>query len=272
MSNISYTPEDMTASLIDSVVDNIKSIFVELGPEIVAKSGNSSFITKKDGSPVTEVDGQIENKIIQKLNKKFPRLIVYGEEGGYSEDFPEVCLLIDPIDGTKSFIKAVPSFTNMAVLLVNNEAIASVIYNPSTKNIFTAIKNKGAFKNDIRLNLNNVALPKTAISKKLHMNELSKITDDKNISLQTSPSGGGYGFCKVAEGLEAARFQINAGGYIHDYAPGALLVREAGGEIISLEDNNYTINSRSFIACHPDLKVLFEDNIKTLKEYKKSFR
>ena len=264
----SYTSEDITESLTNSIVDKIKNIFIELGPEIVTKSGNSSFVTKNDGSPVTELDRQIEDKILQKLNKHFPKLTVYGEEGGYSEDFPEVCVLIDPIDGTKSFIKAIPSFTSMAVLLVKDEAIACVIHNPSTKNTYTAIKDKGAYKNDLKLNLNAVKLPKTAISKKRHMDKLSTITDIKNISLIASPSGGGYGFCKVAEGLEAARFQINAGGYIHDYAPGALLVKEAGGVIISLENNDYTISSRSFIACHPDLKELFENNLKALKNYK----
>ena len=82
---------------------------------------------------------------------------------------------------------------------------------------------------------------------------------------KTSPSGGGNGFAQVAEGLTAARFQIKAGGYIHDYAPGALLVREAGGTIISLNDAEYSIDSRNFIACHPKLKNLFENNIKKLK-------
>lgn len=266
--NDSYFASDMTDELVMSIVKKIEEIFIEVGPKIVSKAGKSNFTIKQDGSPVTEIDGQIEDEILEKLNLTFPRLIVYGEETGYSEDFPEVCVLIDPIDGTRSFIKGIPSFTSMAVLIINDEAKASVIYNPSTKNMYSAIKNRGAFLNNEKLDLKNTKLPKTAISKKRHMGTLSKIMDFKHINLELSPSGGGFGFCKVAEGLSAARFQINAGGYIHDYAPGALLVREAGGLIISLDGKEYTIKSKDFIACHPSLKNLFEDNLETIKDYK----
>jgi myo-inositol-1(or 4)-monophosphatase len=266
-----YTSKDLTDALIRSIVDEIKTIFTELGPKIVKNAGKASFLIKEDGTPVTEFDGLIEEKILKKLNEVFPRLTVYGEETGYIEDLPEVCLLIDPIDGTESFIKGIPSFTSMAVLIVNNEPIACVIYNPTSINTYAAIKNKGAFVNNKRLDLTTTQLPDTVISKVKHMKILNEILNPIKVMCVTAPSGAGDAFSRVAEGLTAAKFQIIAGGYIHDYAPGALLVREAGGEIISLDKTEYTVKSRNFIACHPALKSHLLNNIEVLKNYSKTF-
>jgi fructose-1,6-bisphosphatase/inositol monophosphatase family enzyme len=263
-----YTQSDITEEFVDSLVKKIEDIFSELGPEIIKNAGTKDFKIKQDGSPVTKFDSLIENKIVNKIKEDFPSLDVYGEEAGYSEEFPEVCLLIDPIDGTRSFIENIPTFTNMAVLLVNNEAIASVIYNPSNMKMFTAVKNKGAYLNKAKLNLNHYKMPNVVISKSKHKEVVDEVLKSEKIIVDKAPSGAGDGFSKVAEGLTAARFQINAGGYIHDYAPGALLVKEAGGEIISLDTEKYSIKSRSFIACHPKIKDVIGPNIKELVRYK----
>lgn len=267
-----YTKNDISEELIYSIVNSIEDIFIKLGPEIVNNAGKSSFIVKKDGSPVTELDGQIENKIVSDLRELFPRLTIFGEESGYSDDLTDVCLLIDPIDGTKSFIKGTPNFTSMAVLIKDNEAVASVIYIPSSKKMFTAIRNKGAFVNGGKLDLRNVELPKTILAKKRDIDFIDRLLKLINISSKTAPSGGGYGFSRVAEGSAAARVQINAGGYIHDYAPGALLVQEAGGTVISLTEEKYNIRSKSFVVCHPALKDVFMENINELASYTENLR
>lgn len=267
-----YTKNDISEELISSVVNSIEDTFIKLGPEIVGDAGKSSFIVKKDGSPVTELDGQIEDKIVSNLRNSFPRLTIFGEESGYSDELTDVCVLIDPIDGTKSFIKGIPNFTSMAVLLVENEAVASVIYNPSSKKMFTAIKDKGAFVNGKKLDLGSKKLSETILAKKRDTEFLDRLLKSKNVSTKTAPSGGGYGFSRVAEGYAAARIQINAGGYIHDYAPGALLVQEAGGVVISLNEEQFTIRSKSFVVCHPALKDIFMENLNELASYTEDLR
>lgn len=261
-----YIIDEMTSDLVESIVGKIKDIFVDVGPVIVQNAGTNDFITKQDGSPVTELDGQIEVEIIKQLNASFPRLVVFGEESGYSENLPEVCVLIDPIDGTSSFIKNIPSYTCMAVLICDKEAIASVIYNPKTKKMFVAIKDKGSFLNDTKLDLRTTNLPSVANCKTKDVRDLNIILSDKKVECMAAPTGAGDGFSKVAEGTTAARFQINAGGYIHDYAPGALLVSEAGGILIPIKEDKYNFKSRSFVACHPDLKDLINQHIDKIKK------
>jgi len=164
--------------------------------------------------------------------------------------------LVDPIDGTKSFIENIPTFTCMAVLIQGGEAVASVIYNPSTDAMYTAQKGRGAYKNGVRLDLRSVTLPHMALCKGRFINTLNRILAPKGVRCEYGPSGGGHGLTLVADGKVAARFNMLGGGYIHDYAPGALLVREAGGAILPVKDDIYTYECRSFVACHPDLEPL----------------
>jgi fructose-1,6-bisphosphatase/inositol monophosphatase family enzyme len=70
----------------------------------------------------------------------------------------------------------------------------------------------------------------------------------------------------VLDGKESARFNLLSGGYTHDYAPGGLLIREAGGVIIPVADDEYTYESRSFVACHPGLESLIRPHAKDLRE------
>ena len=160
----------------------------------------------------------------------------------------------------------IPTFTAMAALIVDGSTRACIIYNYSTDDLFIAQKDKGAYKNDGKLSLKEKPLPHVALCKGRHINPLNSILNDKKIGCEIAPSGGGYGFTAVADGLFAARFQLHSRGYIHDYAPGVLLVQEAGGCIIPIKDKEYTYKSKSFVACHPELEDIVRTNIDAIRE------
>lgn len=266
MTSSSYLGSDMSLALIKEIVSETEKIFISVSDILLKRSGRSGSSVKRDGTLVTDTDKLVEEKIIEYLEEKFPKLKIFGEESGYSEELEDICLLIDPIDGTSSFIKGIETFTVMAVLIINEKITASVIYNPSTEEMFTAIENNGAFKNGTKLNLNLADLPSDGYCKKKHLKDINEILNFTGIELVTMPSGAGYGFSKVAEGISCTRFQIKARGYIHDYAPGALLVSEAGGKIISFEDRDFYYGSRSFVACHPALESAIIKNLKQFKD------
>ena len=270
-----HTPSlsnEITAEFIDAMVLHLKSTFKVVSSIILENAGNIAYKDKLDGSPITEIDKQVENIILASFRAIFPEVPIFGEESGYSDDLPDFFWLIDPIDGTKSFIEGIPAFTSMAVFIANEEVLASIIYNPSTDEMFVAQKGKGAFRNNEKLNLSQKPLPATAGSKGRYFEYLNSIMASVHVSCELAPVGAGYGFARIAEGKTAARFQLNSGGYIHDYATGALLVKEAGGAIIPIKEKTYTFRSKSFVACHPALTKIIENNIDGIRNIENLLR
>src|SRR6185369_13665627 len=94
----------LTAGEIDASQAAIQHVFRQCRPLILQQAGKSEYTDKQDGSPVTETDVEVEKTVQAALKQRFPNLPVLGEETGYSDDLPDPCWLIDPIDGTKSFI------------------------------------------------------------------------------------------------------------------------------------------------------------------------
>lgn len=253
--------QTLSDTYLDQSVEAMEHALRAVRGIILEHAGSASASYKADGSPVTDIDIAVEKQIYSQFTAGFPDIPVFGEESEYDEDLPAVCWLIDPIDGTSNYIKNIPTFTCMAVLIRDNEAIASIIYNPSNDTMYTAKLHGGAYKNGVKINLVATALPSVALCKGRHIEPLNKILSKKNIHCEIAPEGGGFGFTLVADGQAAARFQLHSRGYIHDYAPGALLVREAGGDIIPISENNYTFKSRSFVVCHPALNRTIHSGI-----------
>lgn len=248
----------------------MQDIFRSLGPRIVAAAGKTAHTTKSDDSPVTELDVEIERTITSDFKRQFPDTPMYGEESGYTDDLTGAFWLIDPIDGTKSFLVDTAGYTTMAVFIQNEEAVACVIYDPRADAMYVAQKDGGAFKNGQRLDLGGTPLPQIAYGRERLLDAINDMLKPVGVTCEPGPSGSGYGFSQVADGRIAARFNLPhqpGGGHPHDYAPGALLVREAGGKVISLEEDGvYTYRTRSFVACHPALEALVREHAKQLRE------
>lgn len=237
----------------------------KVGPTIVERAGKVEFVHKHDGSPVTDTDIEVEKTIQAEYGRSCPDIPVYGEEGGYTDDLNGTFWLIDPIDGTKSFINNMPTFTSMAALIENGETVASIIYNPSTDDMYTAQKGMGAYKNGAKIDIASLPMAPVAISKPLFFKSLNETLSAVGIQCETTLAGG-FDFTRVLDATVAARFNLHSKGYTHDYAPGALLVSEAGGVIIPVLDETYTYKTRSFVACHPSLAKILRQNIIKLRQ------
>jgi histidinol-phosphatase len=83
--------------------------------------------TKKDLSPVTIADRRAEERIVAIVRRHFPNHAILGEESGASEGNEPIRWIIDPIDGTKSFIRGVPLYGTMIGVEIEGEAQAGVV-------------------------------------------------------------------------------------------------------------------------------------------------
>lgn len=135
---------------IDQLIDKAIEAAIPAGKKIleVYQTRNFGVKFKLDFSPLTIADTQ-SNAIIQ-LILESTNLPVLSEEGAHApfqkrKDWKEYWL-VDPLDGTKEFIKRNGEFTVNIALMQHNEPIGGVIYVPVTSELFVGILNEGAYK------------------------------------------------------------------------------------------------------------------------------
>lgn len=119
-------------------IENFKIFINELadisGEYIAGAFGKNVGVDfKKDHSPVTEIDRNTELMLREKIAKKFPEHGIVGEEFGNANETAEFVWVLDPIDGTKSFITKVPLFGTLIGLQYRGRPILGAINQPILK-------------------------------------------------------------------------------------------------------------------------------------------
>jgi len=111
---------------------------------------------KSDRSPVTRADRECEAKIIESLRAAYPDYGIVGEELGERAG-AGARWIIDPIDGTKNFIRGIPFFASLIGLEEEGEITLGVIYAPALDDLLYAAKGQGAFDGRGRVHVSNIA-------------------------------------------------------------------------------------------------------------------
>lgn len=125
--------------------------------ETIAKLGGDSTLNyfkkiydleyKEDESPVTTADRETETIIRDAIEKQFPDHGIIGEEFGSLGEERDIVWVIDPIDGTKSFIHGIPFYTTLIGILADGEPVVGVIYAPALNELVSAAEGLGASLN-----------------------------------------------------------------------------------------------------------------------------
>ncbi|XP_028767930.1 bifunctional phosphatase IMPL2, chloroplastic-like [Neltuma alba] len=119
--------------------------------EIIRKYFRNKFevLDKDDSSPVTIADQSAEETMISIISENFPSHGIYGEEKGWKcrEKSAEYVWVLDPIDGTKSFITGKPLFGTLIALLQNDRPILGIIDQPVLRERWIGIRGKGTTLN-----------------------------------------------------------------------------------------------------------------------------
>jgi 3'(2'), 5'-bisphosphate nucleotidase len=165
---------------------------------------------KEDKSPLTEADTKSNDIICKALLTLYPHIPILSEENKaapYEERKEwEYFWLIDPIDGTKEFIKKNGEFTVNIALIHKNTPVLGVVYAPALKDMYKAKKGEGAFKNGAKLPLQINAHPEEKLSVVASKSHLSKETQEFIDALDTKEiqqvsKGSSLKLCMVAEGV-----------------------------------------------------------------------
>jgi histidinol-phosphatase len=117
------------------------------GLALKIREGNIQVESKSDESPVTIADRECEKLIVAELQRAFPEDGLLGEEGASRESSNGRRWIIDPIDGTRDFIRGTGAWSVLIGLEEREKVIAGVAYFPSTGEMFSAARGEGAFWN-----------------------------------------------------------------------------------------------------------------------------
>ena len=196
---------------------------------------------KADQSPVTEADHAVEQAIVERLRRGFPDIGFLGEEFG-AEGSQERRWIVDPIDGTKNFVRGIPYWATLLALEEEGEVTLGVVHAPATGDLFWARRGEGAFANGVRLRVS--AVDRLAEATLLH----------SSLSYLRAPRPGGYwdGFLRLVDATERQRGFGDYYGYTFvlrgqaelmleadlkpwDLAPFKVLFEEAGGRLTDFE-------------------------------------
>ena len=221
--------------------------------------------TKPDESPVTAADRACEKLIVDSIQQTFPDDGVLGEEGSCREGRSGRRWIIDPIYGTKDFVRQIPLWSVLIGLEAEGEIVAAAAYNPGQDLLSWAGRGSGAWANGTRLQVSAQRDAKEAI---LCFNGFNKAGVSR-FSERLIPwirrfwavrsLGGSMDAVFVAQGKADVWIEPNASPW--DLAPLKLLVEEAGGRFASFDGEN-TIYSGNAYACSPGLERYVQELLK----------
>ena len=224
--------------------------------------GRAEIMAQKDESPhnvVTRLDHDVERYLKDEFNKIDSTIKFAGEEFGGSRDYKKFWL-VDPIDGTMHFVRGVPFCTTMVALIEENQVIFSVIYDFINDIMYHAEKGRGAFENGKKISVSSRTINQSIValetdqSKDTNVDIRNKVRA-KSLLLQTLSSG--YDFVLVATGKIEGRICVDPFGKDYDFAPGSLLVSEAGGSVTNIGVTTYDYRNTNFIAGNKNLVEFF---------------
>ena len=214
---------------------------------------------KADATPVTEVDEAAEVAIRRVLKKKFHGHGFYGEETGQEHTDAEYVWLVDPIDGTKSFVRGYPMFSVQIALMHRGEFVLGVSHAPcwGKGEMLHAVKGGGAWRGPSRLRVSDITrLDKATLS----TGNLATLADSPGWSrlgelIPKLNRVRGYGdflhYHYLASGkLEAV---VESDVNILDIAALTVIVREAGGTFTDLSGAPVGLGTRSVLATNGSL-------------------
>ncbi len=210
--------------------------------------------TKDDMTPVTVADRQAEDIIKQTILTTFPEHTFFGEEGEKVDlrNHKGFTWIIDPIDGTKSYIRGIPLFGTLLALMQDGELIVGVSNAPIWSELIYAAKGEGAFLNGKQLNVstvNNIDDAYLINGRLKYFEDINKISQLLELSRQSQWSRG-MGDFWIYHLIAQGKVDIAMEGSVKfwDIAAAKVIVEEAGGIMTQLDGKSISYRSTTVLA------------------------
>lgn len=209
---------------------------------------NPEVSVKPDNTPVTKADKEGEEEIKKVIQKAFPNASFLGEESGGVTSKDDLWV-IDPVDGTKNFIRGLPFWGVQIALVKHGEIVVGVSFGPSIDELLYAEKGFGAYMNEKRVSVSKVAKLQEAFlnhgtityfgenTSKL-LNLLKEVDRERGY-------GDFYGYHLVATGR--ADIMLDAKNGPWDIAAAKIIVEEAGGKVTNYQGREWSLTDSTAV-------------------------
>ena len=241
----------MTRVYLDFALELVKE-----SKEILCKSfreegqPQKQIDTKSDGSPVTALDRKVELLFRERIKKKFPQHRIWGEEFGADQNQnaqkdSDFLWILDPIDGTKSFISGSPFFGTLVALLHKEEVLLGVLDMPLLNECYWGEQGQASFKQDTeglhKISTRSCSIFAKALLRTTALEYFSQeaegkykadrtvFTELKELCAETVYGGDCHCYASLACGLADIVFEVGLAPY--DFFALIPLVEGAGGRI-----------------------------------------
>jgi histidinol-phosphatase len=213
--------------------------------------------TKPDKSPVTQADRECERMIARMLSEAFPEDGILGEEGASTESRSGRRWIIDPIDGTRDYVRGNPLWANLIALEADNEVVVGVVNLPVLGKLYTASRGSGAHCNASRIHASDKTIVEESVLCVNGYDKLSKATyRDRLLDWMARfwavrGLGGAADAMMVASGQAEIWIEPKASAW--DFAPLKLILEEAGARFLNA-DGSSSIYAGNGVGCAPGLE------------------
>lgn len=194
--------------------------------------------SKPDLTPVSDADLAVEAALRAQLAEERPADSVLGEEHGVTGEGPRQWV-VDPVDGTKNFVRGAPVWATLVALLVDGRVEVGVVSAPALGRRWWAARGEGAWANGERISVSRVAtlgdafLSYSSLTGWEDQGRLDAVLELSRTCWRTRAFGDFWSHVLVAEGAVDASFEPEVS--LWDLAPLQVIVEEAGGRFTSLE-------------------------------------
>ena len=205
--------------------------------EMLRSHGKLKIRNKSDNDFVTEMDVKSENMIRSALLTQFPEDDFFGEEGG-GADVSKGRWIVDPIDGTHSFLRGHHGYGISIAYEYEGQLVIGVVFMPDMNEMFVGIRGQGAFLNGEQIHVSEISDTHQAL---VHLGfghrnveyreRMMKLFPDlmRSISDVRRSGSAAYAMCCVACGRSDVFLELGLG--VYDVAAGAVIIEEAGGKV-----------------------------------------
>lgn len=228
--------------------------------------GNFTVTTKADRTPVTQADVECEEAIRDIILDRFPAHGFYGEETGRTQADAEYLWLVDPIDGTKGFVRQYPFFSTQIALMRDRELILGISSGTMLNELAWAEKGRGAWLNGKRLTVSDIHTADRAAVSTGNIGSLAASAGWAELGriLAVADRTRGYGDFYHYHLLAAGKIEavIESDVNVLDIAALSVIVTEAGGVFTDLDGAAVDLDTRSVLAANAPLHAQYLDALR----------
>lgn len=236
-----------------------ENVVLEAGKIILNGRTTFQIVKQKDLQDIaTSVDIAAEKLIIQSIQEKFPSHSIFSEESPEIDNKSDYRWVIDPLDGTKAYVRGIPLYNVSICLEYKGKPVVGVIYLPATNELYSASLGRGAYLNGKKIKVSNQkSIASSYVGFYIPTKNRKNVNYEKGWKVIKSVAEKCYrirqdnssnvGLTFIAKGAIEAYVNLTNPPHHHDLVTGLLIAKEAGAIVKEFVNGTFIVANNKYI-------------------------